>query len=820
MHLTTHPYRPKHIVRRSLPVFLLLLLGVLAAGQGNAQTPGAEGTDRLTTRFDAYRSRALQEKLFVHTDKTFYLAGEVCWFKLYNVDGSTHKPLSLSKVAYVDVLDANNKFVLQGKIALGKGEGAGSFYLPLTLNSGNYKLRAYTNWMKNFGPDYFFEQTVTIINTLKSLPIRQPDTAAAYHISFFPEGGNLVKNVPSRIAFQLTGPDGKGLEGGGIIVDENRDTLASFHSFRYGIGSFFFTPPGDHVCTAILRTPDGQLLTKDLPQAYDKGMVMNVGEGKDGQIKVTVHSRGMGSGNIYLFAQTRLSPRLTRKTTLAQDSAIFSIDKTALGEGITQFTLFDDRMRPLCERLYFRRPSAPLVIDAVTDRQEYGTRKKVQIQLAAKEEGGAQLPASLSLSVYRVGTMQSSPETDIYNYLWLSSDLKGTIESPAEYLANSGPEADQALDNLMLTHGWRRFRWEDVLQDKEPSFPYPPEYTGHLISGRLTDMQTGRPVVERTGYLSVPGIEFGFQAGITDSAGRIFFDMKDFYGPGGIVIHSGEAADSPFKVEIFSPFSEQYSTRALPPLSQAFYPPVAPAASGAQQWLIDRSVGMQVQNIYSGDSMQRFRFPAIDTGRFYGHADYTYMLDDYTRFTTMEEVLREYVREINVNHMSGRLHVKMLDEPRRQFFEDNNDLVLLDGIPVPDDRIFAIDPLKIRRLEVIPRQYFLGPSVFNGIASFTTYKGDYDGLELDPHSLLIDYEGMQLQREFYSPVYATAEQTASPQPDFRELLYWAPRIHTDAQGNKAYDFYTSDLPGKYVAVVQGIDDNGTAGTKYVYFEVK
>lgn len=187
----------------------------------------------------------------------------------------------------------------------------------------------------------------------------------------------------------------------------------------------------------------------------------------------------------------------------------------------------------------------------------------------------------------------------------------------------------------------------------------------------------------------------------------------------------------------------------------------------------------------------------------------------------MEEVLREYVREINVNHYHGRLHVLMLNEPIRQFFEDNNTLVMLDGIPVPDDRIFAYDPLKVKTLEVIPRQYIMGPCSFSGVASFTTYKGDYEGLELDPRSLLIDYDGLQLQREYYSPVYETPQQVASRLPDFRNLLYWSPDIHTDgATGKKECNFYTSDLPGKYQVVIQGLSADGRAGVKYLDFTVK
>src|SRR5882757_4437782 len=151
--------RMKYRQATSIALFLAL---TLITGQGFAQEaiPVALGKD-----LDQYRLQRLQEKVFVHTDKEFYLAGEICWYKLYVVDASFHQPLDLSKVAYLEWLDKDNKPVLQAKTGLNKGHGDGSLYLPLTVRTGNYKLRGYTSWMKNFGAEGFFEKTVTIINT-------------------------------------------------------------------------------------------------------------------------------------------------------------------------------------------------------------------------------------------------------------------------------------------------------------------------------------------------------------------------------------------------------------------------------------------------------------------------------------------------------------------------------------------------------------------------------------------------------------------------------------------------------------------------------
>ena len=222
-------------------------------------------------------------------------------------------------------------------------------------------------------------------------------------------------------------------------------------------------------------------------------------------------------------------------------------------------------------------------------------------------------------------------------------------------------------------------------------------------------------------------------------------------------------------------------------------------------------------NIYSGNQIKRFYEPLIDSAAFYGHPYKSYKLDDYTRFTTMEEVMREYVTEENITRSKGRFHIKVLSD--RGFLDGGDPLVILDGIPVFNiDKLFTVDPLKIRKLEVVPSTYFYGPSESVGIFSFTSYKGDLGGVELDPHAIVMDYEGMQLQREFYSPVYDSQQQAASRIPDFRNVLYWSPSVNS--QGKGAVSFYTSDQPGKYVGVVQGITAKGQAGVQYFMFDVR
>lgn len=211
----------------------------------------------------------------------------------------------------------------------------------------------------------------------------------------------------------------------------------------------------------------------------------------------------------------------------------------------------------------------------------------------------------------------------------------------------------------------------------------------------------------------------------------------------------------------------------------------------------------------------------MDTLNFYGKPGFKYMLEDYTRFPTMEEVLREYVREVNVRKRKDNFTLTIITKDEAGNTTVKEPVVLLDGVPQFDNgnKITHYDPLKVQKLEGVQERYFLGPVSFDGIASFSTYTGDLEGFRLDTTTTVLDYDALQMKREFYSPVYETTQEYASRLPDFRSLLYWSPDIKTESMGKKEISFYTSDVTGKYAVVLQGISKSGRSGSKTFMIDV-
>lgn len=791
----------KHIKNR-INISLILLLALCRPDGLRAQT----GESAAAVQGSAPAAGLLQEKLFMHTDKSFYVAGEPLWFKLYYMESASHKLLDISKIAYVEVLDKTNKPQLQAKIALEKGEGMGSFILPISLRSGSYTIRAYTNWMKNFGAAAFFEKGVTVVNTLQRME-PPPAEAPLYQLDFFPEGGQLVAGLQSKVAFKLVDRSLRGVDGNGLVIDNGRDTVCRFRSHKFGMGSFMLTPLPGHSYKAFVSFGSNQTVTQALPAALEQGWVMQLQTLPGQQLSITVKAKGTGraSESLYLAASNRQKVMLAQQATPAGDSAVFRFREKDLAEGITQFTLFNGAHQPLCERLYFRRPQPGMTITAKSDAARYQTRKRVNISLLTTDSAARPLPASLSMSVYLLDSLQSPDEVDVENWTWLGSELKGFIESPRYYFSHDDP---QAAEDLMLTHGWRKFRQAGA---GSTGFQYAPEYAGHIISGKVVHAGSGKAGADVQTFLSIPGAQTKFWVQKSGDSGQVRFDVKDYYGAGEIVVQTHEQDNTPYRVDIASPFLEEYTSTPLPLLY---------LDAKELGRLNSRSIGMQVQHAYTEDSLANFRLPQIDTLPFFGQPDHQYLLDNYTRFVTMEEVLREYVREINVRNRGGVLEMIMLDEPHREFFNGNM-LVLFDGVPVFDQsKIFSYDPLKVKKLDVVSTQYFLGYYAFNGIASFSTYKGELEGFQLDPKAVVIDYEGLQLQREFYSPRYPTEGAGADRMPDFRSVLQWSPGIRINQTGRAELSFYTSDVKGKYGVVVQGVSADGKPGSHYFPIEVE
>jgi hypothetical protein len=612
-----------------------------------------------------------------------------------------------------------------------------------------------------------------------------------------PEGGNLILNVPAKVGFRVTDRNGKGISFKGSLFSDTGEHVIDFTPTRLGIGTFEFTPRYGNYKARII---DDHNVSHEflLPPVKAEGFSLRLEIDKETvNVHVTSTISDLPSPVVHLFVHSRNEVVQSKSTYLKNGVTKITINKGMFREGINHITLFDSFETPVCERLYFKMPEALMKISLRTDNAVFNTREKVKISLTAQQKDNQPIDANLSMSVYRVDSIPYPKHQQMVSYFFLTSDLSGNIESPDSYFEE---RSEENIDQLMLTHGWRRFNWTSITRPatikKTPLFF--PELQGLIVRGKVLD-ENGLAAKNITTYFSSPSTTVRLATSVSDHHGRITFALKDFYGSGKVILQTALNRDSVYKIILDEPFLKEFAGHSSPFAIRPDF----------EKEIADRSVGMQIEDIFRKDTLDRDLMN--DTTAFYGTADETYYLDDFTRFPVMEEVMREYVPGVWVRKRKDGFYFKVLDNVNKSVFQEDP-LVLLDGVPVFDiDKIMAFDPLKIRKLEVMTRLFFVGRVSFPGIVSYSTYTGDLSGFALHSKSVSIDFEGLQNKREFYHPKYDSESTRNSREPDQRHLLLWSPEIRT-VNGKAEIEFYTSDRSGNFQIDVHGISRNGRMGS--------
>ncbi|SMB95482.1 hypothetical protein SAMN00120144_4101 [Hymenobacter roseosalivarius DSM 11622] len=218
---------------KALVARVIVFLVILVSG-GFQAAPMDDFVRQVMVRLQNFYIASFPEKSYIHTDKSFYATGETIWLKAYVVDASLHLPDTVSQVLYVDLIAPDQRVIAQRVLRLTQGTAAADFELADSLAQGMYTVRAYTNWMRNFSPDYFFSkrlpvwQAATAVTDAaaarpgakprvrKAAPVPKPKT----DVQFFPEGGNMVVGLPAVVAFKATDEYGRGVAVSGQLTDD------------------------------------------------------------------------------------------------------------------------------------------------------------------------------------------------------------------------------------------------------------------------------------------------------------------------------------------------------------------------------------------------------------------------------------------------------------------------------------------------------------------------------------------------------------------------------------------------------------------------
>ncbi len=799
---------------------------------GNSDLP-----EKTLAKLTKFLQQTPQEKVYLHLDKPYYMAGEMMWFKGYLFDATLHNLDSVSRVLYVDLIDPSiGKVLIHNVLPCENAMTDGSFKLPDSLVEKTYTVRAYTNYMKNFSEDWFFQKPVKIWQKKTDSRGDYKALADVADCHFFPEGGYLVNDVESRLAYKAVNAAGKGIDIEGVVFENGVDTVLAFKSTHLGMGNFYFKPKAGKTYVVKIKKADGTEGVFSLPEAQAQGMTLAVDNTTSKtNIKVFINNTQPQTadkgGEIFIIAHQRGLPCFSVKAPNTQKAIAVNIPRATIpDDGIVQITLFDAEGQPRCERLVFVQQNKQINLKITSDKAEYEPREKVTLTVEATDSLGKPVVGNFSLAATD-GTQVLSEKygENLMSYLLLSSDLngndavlRGVVEEPAYYFDKSIKTASRDLDLLMMTQGWRRFKWHDILteQIQKPKFLIE---QGLSVTGKVM-----RPSGKISKNVNVTLLIGGdnkplIMVGTADTAGVFGFYNLNFFDTTRIFVQAVKEKGGR-NLDILV---DNSGLAAKVLVTRIPFNPMAFDATAFADFLkttketldFERKLQLNKDKMLETVEIKAKRATPVDDRRMYGTASNTIDMtkENCGSYFSILDVIRGRVAGVQVNGSGLDVSVVIRGGSSVGF--------RLDGMPVDIETIATISACDVEAIDILkgPEAAIFGMNGGDGVIAVLTKRGnanfDYSN-DPSPAGIIVQRRsGYTTQREFYAPHYDESKPEHEFK-DFRSTLHWQPYIQTDANGKATVSFWNSDAKTKIQVVAEGVSKTGRIGVTSCAYLVK
>ena len=481
---------------------------------GNFYAMGEEEDEETTAK---WKDALPQEKVYLHLDNTGYFKGETIWFKAYVVRTDTEKCGNLSSVLHVELVSPKGDVVAHKKLYITHGIGAGNITLDnAVLPTGFYELRAYTRYMTNWSMNACFSRIIPIFREPRregdytprldtETKLTEAETEKEEKHAFYPEGGYLVKGLPSRIAYIIKGKRG--------IIE-----------LPASVGQ-----------KSVEININGSSRTYNLPQAKDEGISLMVDALRDDSLAMDIWATTGILDKELGYVLIHSGKVLTSHLFKTQAHQHFSIARDILPDGVSQITVFDPEGGALADRFVFRCPE-------YTDSLEIRNTTTTLLPCGKVTMDITSTPyTSLSFSAMDASSVVNGKIGDIKTWMLLGSDIRGYIANPEYYFESDDAEHRKAADLLMMIQGWRRYDWDMMSGYKKPESLQPYEsklaIDGRLRAKKRTKAKVAGVKVSAT--LSDGNENIGVSA-VTDSTGYYVLVLPDLQGEWSLSISAYE----------------------------------------------------------------------------------------------------------------------------------------------------------------------------------------------------------------------------------------------------------------------------------------
>ncbi len=809
-------------------ILLILLTFMLVAFATKYQN---ELPKLILEKLESYSQNEFPEKVYVQTDKTIYAKNETIWFAGYLVNGVNHLKSTKSFVLHVDLLDELDSIVAHRRLFINEISEAGDFEIDKNWKPGNYRIRAYTNFMRNDDSAYFFYKELLILGA-ENMEVKKSNAIEKElfefvrpSLEFYPEGGNLIVGVQNKVALKLSGVSEGVKDITGRVVDTDGNEVSKFQIYEFGLGVLNFIPQDGKMYYASIDyngNEEHYPLPKALLQGYGLS-VINQGE------NIVIHpfsNNESGLKGTFLVAHQRGQTIFQKYQ--EEELADYSILLNAadFDDGVVHLTLFDSTGVPVSERLFFVNNTLNDVDVVIKNNEsELSTRNHVVLELSAKDQAGNLTAGNFSMAVRDVKVLgeKDAGET-IKTWLLLNSDLRGALENP-KYFFEVGEENKKRflLDLVMLTNGWRRFSWHELLKEQTKPNQFKIE-RGIFISGVVKNLKspyeplavpTRLTLVKKQPYQEVVESD---ENGNFSFGPFVFFDaMPTLIEARKTDLNSEKNSDRKVLISIknnenYPEFIDEtnYSRDEVDltaMLNVANYLNQIKAEYGENVNELDEVL---VKGKAKTDLDRREE--EMDARTIYGSpTDRVVTADERgAEWKTVLEVLRA---RPGIQPLGNGISLRGRRSPA--FY--------LDGMEIDSTYIGTIYANDVSFIDILK-----GPDANiysnsnNGVVAIYSKIGteiSVGSVKRQPGIIDFSSQGFYVAREFYSPDHINGFEEQS-KPDSRTTLYWNPEIKLKSNEIYRLSFFTGDLKGEYEIEIEGLTTQGVPVNSKSHFVVE
>lgn len=635
-------------------------------------------------------------------------------------------------------------------------------------------------------------------DTLIHLPVPKN-----FNVGFYPEGGNLVAGLSNRVAFKATTENQLDVSVSGRVVTEDGSFVTEIQSEHQGMGVFSIFPEAGRKYYLEVTDPPNQEERFALPEALDQGWLLKTAYNKRKLSVSLSHTFGTTEAALVLISVRGVLISYLERSVTGFDT--FSIPTENIPAGIAVVTLFDSSGEARAERLVYINPEDQNLAVLESDRKSYLPRDSVALRIKVTDQENKPVTGSFSLSVVdqQLGMSAAINEHNVISSLYLGPEIKGRVSGPEYYFNSKQAIVSHHLDLLLMTQGWRRFRYESML-NSDMNAKSPPQFQD-VVYGQLLKYKYARNGVPAHGTVRVynAGGTADFE---TDENGRFRYLHTYSTELNPNIMLFGYGDDPEDKVEIIldpDHFEEEIGTyfkERIDSLFRIWYQHPEPEVDFMDQYMLGVNNQWIEEVIVYGNRRKDYEF--AEEGFTMG----SQAPDDLIRSShDVYGILVNMGLPIEWGNDNLVYSAGLYAGPLTWFVDDfQRDYDFVRSLWTGD--IKALFVVKFPDTQQLLLATATEDQAMMVITIHTVPFSEWTGPPRRRNSVILPK--LATAREFYRPRYDTEAKKHSSVPDLRKTIHWEPRVTLDEHGEATITYYNGDRYTRVSCILEGISDKG------------